>query len=572
VACSDDDTVRVVDTAARKIIRSIKLGQPADPEFGQMPTSLALSDDERTLYVACGGSNSVAVIGLPGGEIRGHIPAGWFPIAVCQRQGVLFVASSKGLGSRTPGRKPGDRDYSSTGTVQFITPAAMSNLGALSTQVPRNDRWAGSELPARPGQKAVPVPERVGEPSVFKHVVYIIKENHTYDLDLGDMPEGNGDKSLCVFDESVTPNEHALARQFVLLDNTYTSGTNSADGHQWVDSALANAYMEQNYGNYVRSYPFDGGDPLAYSPKGFLWTSAIAHGKTVRVYGEFVNKPRIIDPKTGRGGNWRDRWADYKAGAHRFQITAHTDNAALKPLLHPNYIGFPLTVSDQWRADQFLADLKQFEANDNMPSLCMLELPCNHTEGTTPGEPAPRAHVADNDLALGRIVQGISHSSFWKDTLILVIEDDSQFGLDHVDGHRTLCFCISAYTRRHAVIHDFYAHTSVVRTIELVLGMPAMNQFDLTATPMTDCFMSKPDLTPYAHVPNTVPLDELSPMKTALRGTLRRLAEASSKQDFSAPDRANPLVMARAVWAAQRPGVPFPWAEFRKGDAPDSND
>jgi YVTN family beta-propeller protein len=558
IANSDEDTIGVFDTAKREFRESISLRPEQDPGFGQIPNALALSADGKSLHVTCGGANAVAIVDLSTGKVSGYVPAAWYPIAVAERDGRLFIASSKGLGSRSTKDKEGFKVTGSVGTVQFIEPAQLQPKAEITRRVALNNGWGKTELPPRANVAAVPIPERVGEPSLFKHVVFIIKENHTYDSTLGDMKEGNGEASLCTFGEEITPNQHALARRWVLLDNTYTSGTNSADGHQWTMSAVANSYMEQNYSAHSRSYPYDGGDPLAYSPKGFLWNAAVKAHKSLRVYGEFVNLPRVVDKATGKAPTWMQLWEDYKAGGEKYSITAATDNAALRPYLHPNYIGFPTVVSDQWRADQYLADLKGFEASGEMPQLSILLLPNDHTTGTKPNFPTPRASVADNDLALGRIVESISHSRFWKETLILVIEDDSQLGTDHVDGHRTIAFCISPYTRRGAVVSEVYNHTSFLRTVGLVLGLPAMNRFDRTATPMTDCFVETADETPFTHLENKVPLDEMNPPVSALRGEARRLAQACDRLDWSDVDKANPAVVARAVWAAQRPGEAFP--------------
>ncbi|MEO8440615.1 MAG: alkaline phosphatase family protein [Spartobacteria bacterium] len=563
VADSDDDTIEVLDTRTQKITRTLSLTPAADPGFGQMPTDLALSGDGGTLYVTCGGGNAVAVVRLPELKISGYIPTGWFPIAVAEEDGTLFVASSKGLGA--PLRYQ-NREYSlrlGIGTVQFIPKLTTGNLARLSAAVATNDLWNKPEPAARADARPVPIPERVGEPSVFRHVVYIIKENHTYDLDLGDLPQGNGLASLCLFGKRITPNEHALAQQFVLLDNTYASGTNSADGHEWTDAAVANAYLEQNYDAYARSYPYAGGDPLALSPAGFIWNAALRAGKSIRVYGEFVNKPEIVDPESKGTPDWKELWNDYKAGGQKYLIKAETDNAALQAHLHPNYIGFPLLVSDQWRADQFLAEFKTFSLTGQMPDLSILLLPANHTAGSRPHMPTPRAMVADNDLALGRIVDAISHSKFWKDTLILVVEDDSRFGLDHVDGHRTLAFCVSPYTRRGAVVSEPYNHTSIIRTIGLVLGTPPLNRFDRTATPLTACFSDQPDFRPFTHLPNQQRLDEMNPPLLALHGETRRLARAAQRLDLSQPDRADALTVARAAWSEQRSGQPFPWRDFK---------
>ncbi len=571
VTNSDDDTVSVIDVRKLRVVASLTVRAAEGTVFGHMPTSVTLTEDKRTLYVSCGGINAVAVVPLDGDGLpsvkspAGYIPTGWFPVAVAWTDDALWIASAKGMGSRGDKRQGGFWVHASTGTVQKVRRQDMEHLAQWTEQVAANNRW-GDDLPPRRGIVPVPVPERVGEPSVFKHVVYVIKENHTYDVTLGDMPEGNGDPKLCLFGEEVTPNQHAIAREFVLLDNTYTSGTNSADGHQWTSASLCNAYMEQNYSSYARSYPYDGGDALAYSPQGFLWTAAARKRLWVRVFGEFVNRPRIVDrkdPQRRGRPSWSELWNDYRTGSGRFQIFAETDNAALRPHLHPHAIGFPMNVSDQWRADQFLSDLREWERRGRMPALSIILLPNDHTAGTTPGMPTPRACVADNDLAFGRIVDALSHSRFWSETLILCIEDDSQLGVDHVDGHRTLAYCVSPYTRRRAVVSRMYDHTGIVRTIELVLGIPAMNRFDRAGRPLRECFTSTADLTPYVHRPNRVPLDELNKSATTLRGEARHLAVASSRLDWSDVDRADAEVVARAVWLAQRPGRPFPRHLFR---------
>lgn len=574
VAQSDEDSVGVFDVETRKFVRTISVLPPMDPGFGQIPTDLALSGDGKTLYVACGGINAVAAIDVPDEKISGYFPAGWFPIALAERKGSLFVASSKGFGARA--REEGKAGYAvkgSLGTVQFITSAQMEAKSEHTRRVALNNSWGREELPPRSGIAPVPVPERVGEPSVFKHVVFIIKENHTYDSDLGDMPEGNGDPSLCVFGEEATPNQHAIARQWVLLDNTYTSGTNSADGHQWTVSGVANAYMEQNFAVKARSYPFNGGDALAYSPKGFLWNAMVNAGKSVRVYGEFSNKAKIVDTTgASKSPTWTDLWQDYKTGSKRFEIAATTENAALTPHLDPRYAGFVLTVSDQRRAEIYLEDLKQWTTSGEMPELCILLLPADHTSGTRPGAPTPRAMTADNDLALGRIVEGLSHSRFWKETLILVIEDDSQLGLDHVDGHRTTAYCVSPYTKRGAVVSEVYNHTSLLRTMELVLGLPAMNRFDRTATPMTACFTPQMDDRPFDHVENRIPLDEMNPPLSALHGTAKQFALACTKLNWAEVDRADATTVARSIWAVQRPGKAFPWSQFHPAKDDDDDD
>src|SRR5262249_38327805 len=273
---------------------------------------------------------------------------------------------------------------------------------------------AGLEKP-RPDAAAVPVPQRHGEPSVIKHVLYIIKENRTYDQVLGDMKEGNGDPKLVMFGEDVTPNQHALARQFTLFDNFYCSGVLSADGHTWVNEAYVSDYLEKAFGAFTRSYPDDGSDPLAYVPTGFLWDNALAHKKTFRNYGEYVKN--TFSPAKA---TWTDFYTDYRLGTTKARATAVANLESLKPHTHPGYPWFPLVMPDVYRAKLFIDELKEFEKKGTLPNLIYLTLPCDHTEGTNPGYPTPRAMVADNDLALGQVVEAITKSKFWPDTCIFV--------------------------------------------------------------------------------------------------------------------------------------------------------
>ena len=569
---SDSDSISFVDVKAGQVLGNLSVRPPQDPQFGQIPTDVEASQDGQRLYVTLGGINAVAVVELKGQpKVAGYVPTGWFPIALETAGDRVFVASAKGIGSRPSSKTTGFGVHDNVGLFQSIPLNDFKGLRKSSQLVARNNLW--NELPkSRAGRQPVPVPQRLGEPSVFKHVVYIIKENLTYDSTLGDMKEGNGDPSLCTFGEQVSPNHHALAREFVLLDNFYTSGTNSADGHQWTSSSIANGYTEQNYASNVRSYPYDGGDALAYSPEGFLWTAAHKAGKSVRVFGEFVNKPKVINPATKKAPTWKEAWEDYKSGKNSMIIEAHTDNAALRPHLHPNFIGFPSIISDQWRTDQFLAEFKQWERAGKMPDLTIMLLPNDHTAGTRAGMPTPRAAVADNDLALGRMVEAISKSQFWKDTLILVIEDDSQLGVDHVDGHRSVAFCISPYTQRGKVVSEMYNHTSFVRTLGLILGIPPMNRFDRTGMPLTACFTRKADLAPYIAKKNIVPLDEMNPDPKDLTGIQRELAIASGKLDLSDIDRAHAKTVTMAVWYSVFPKRPFPDELYHPPDDQDEDD
>ncbi len=555
---SDSDSISFVDVPLARVAVNLSVRPDQDPQFGQIPTDVTPSSDGQRLYVALGGVNAVAVVDLKSPpKVAGYVPTGWFPIALGMEGDRLFVASSKGIGSRPSNKQTGFGVHDGVGLLQSIALSDLANLKSHSQKVAQNNKWHET-LAARAKQSPSPVPQRLGEPSVFKHVVYIIKENLTYDSTMGDMKEGNGDPSLTTFGENVTPNHHALAREYVLLDNFYTSGTNSADGHQWTSSSVANGYIEQNYSSNVRSYPYDGGDALATSPEGYLWTAAHRAGKWVRVFGELVNKPKILNPATGKAPTFLEAWEDYKSGKNSMVIEAHTDNAALRPHMHPNFIGFPSIISDQWRADQFLKDLKGWEANGRMPDLSIMLLPNNHTSGTRVGMPTPQASVADNDLALGRIVESLSKSRFWKDTLILVIEDDSQLGVDHVDGHRSVAFCISPYTKRGAVVSEMYNHTSFIRTLGLVLGMPPMNRFDRNGVPLTACFTEKPDFRPYTARPTNIPLDTMNPSPDKLTGLQRELAVACSSLDWSDVDKAHAITVAKASWYSVKPNQPFP--------------
>jgi hypothetical protein len=412
------------------------------------------------------------------------------------------------------------------------------------------------------------VPERAGEPSLFQHVVYIIKENRTYDQVLGDLKEGNGDPSLCIFGDHITPNQHKLAREFVLLDNTYCSGILSADGHQWADAALTTDYMERSFAGFPRSYP-DGMedndvDALAYSPAGFIWDNAIGHGKTLRDFGEFgITELRWKDPAQRGTPRFLDCYRDFTNCSGRVEIRSRPAIESLRPYLVTNTAGWELTIPDVFRAAQFITDLKQCEQRGQFPNLTLICLPNDHTSGTQAGAPTPQAQVADNDLALGQIVEALSHSRFWPQTCIFVIEDDPQAGWDHVSGFRTTAYLVSPYTRRHATVSTQYNQTSLIRTMELMLGLPPMNQMDATATPMSDCFTDAADLAPYVALTNNIPLDQMNPQpRQHADPLLRRNAYASARLPLSQPDRCPEDQLNRILWHAMKgPHAPYPaWA------------
>ena len=385
-----------------------------------------------------------------------------------------------------------------------------------------------------------------------------------------DVQDGNGDPELCVFGENVTPNQHKIAREFVLLDNTYCSGVQSADGHQWTDSAIANEYVERQLtAGFPRSYPGgkvdDGIDALAWSSSGFIWDNALAHGKTFRNYGEWmISEAGWVDKKGHKDKpNWSDFWHDYKTGTNLTQLSSRPGIETLRKYSPTNTVGWDLNVPDVMRAAYFIKALKQFETDGQFPNLVMMLLPCDHTGGTRGKSPTPGAQIADNDLALGQIVEAVTHSSFWPETCLFAIEDDPQAGWDHVSGYRTTCYMVSPYTRRRQTVSTQYNHTSLMRTIELILGLPPMNQMDATATPMFDCFTDRIDLTPFISVPNTYPIDRTNAdPKRIVNRILRKDAMVSARLPLNQPDRCPEDVLNRILWRAMKgPDIPYPeWA------------
>lgn len=564
VACASSDTVSVIDTTTRKVTREISVRPDPALAFGSMPNALALSDDGKNLFVAVGGNNAVAVIDLDGGapaapapSVAGFIPAGWYPGALAVSGKRLMIANVKGLGSRDPSVAGKWNTHSSWGSVLSLDLPDRTLLSQYTQQVKR-DGLVPQSLKAweraHAGMKAAPVPRRVGEPSVFEHVVYIIKENRTYDQVFGDIRKGNGEPSLCIFGREVTPNHHALAEQFALLDNFYDNGVLSADGHAWATEGVAVDYLEKSFGAWVRSYPAWGDDPLAISPTGFIWDGALLHGLTFRNYGEMAHSSTSgsYDQFLLSTGSCTRPSTDTTMPTTVPEWSNELGPKVLAPYTHPTFPGWNLSIPDAMRAEVFIADFSKLKQQHQFPNLTIIYLPTDHTRGTAPDAPTPAAMVADNDLALGRIVEAISHSPFWATTCIFAIEDDPQNGFDHVDGHRSICLVISPYTKRGEVVSEFFNQTSVLHTMELMLGLPPMNQMDAMAPAMGACFGSKADLTPYTHVPNRVPLDQKNPPKTALSGMKLELAEQSATQNFDEPDRADENTLNRILWHAQK--------------------
>jgi hypothetical protein len=387
--------------------------------------------------------------------------------------------------------------------------------------------------------------------------VYVIKENRTYDQVLGDLGKGNSEPSLCVFGRDVSPNHHALAEQFVLLDNFYCNGVVSADGHAWVTEGTAVDYLEKSFGGWSRSYPFGGDDPLAVASSGFLWDVALLHGRSFRNYGE-MNYTKLKPEKA----SFTDVYGDFRNGTSKVAFTHTITPEALRRYSCPDYPGWNLKIPDALRLNVFLKEFDQARRSGEWPNLITVYLPSDHTSGTSEGAPTPTAMVADNDLALGKLVEAISHSPFWATTCIFVIEDDPQAGFDHVDGHRSLCFVVSPYTKRRQIVRQFYNQTSVLHTMELMLGLPPMNQLDAMAPVMRECFTDKRDLAPYTALPNKIPLDRMNPKKANLKAAALDMARQSEALDFEYPDRADENTLNRIVWHSVK-GVQAPYpAEY----------
>jgi YVTN family beta-propeller protein len=552
VACANSDVITVIDTEKDEVTGKISVHAQTEIPFGSSPNDLALSPDGKYLYIANGTENAICMIKAESPyDVLGYTPTGWYPGSVLlgKTGKTLYVANVKGIGSRNQRtNRKGYNSHDHMGSISVIPVPSPKELVKMTETVHLNNSFAAmiKKQALKKGKNPkVPVPEVSGQASVFKHVVYIIKENRTYDQVFGDMPQGNGDTSLVEFGREVTPNHHLLTETFVLLDNFNCSGVLSADGHQWTDEAFVTDYLEKSFGSFTRSYPYDGNDPLAYASSGFIWDNVLNHGLTFRDYGEFADA--VIEPKKA---SFTEIYNDFVNGTGKIRINAKANLEQLIPYLCPSYIGFPNTVPDVYRAAEFIKELREFEKNGNFPNFIIMLLPNDHTSGTSPGMPVPQAAVADNDLALGQIVEAISQSKFWKETCILVTEDDPQAGLDHVDGHRTVGMVISPYTKRGKVVSTYYSQINMVRTIENILGLPPMNQFDLTAEPMSDCFTGTPDFTPYRAVKNNIPLDKINPPLSALSGKPLYWAKKSMEQNLEDIDRIDEDTFNRIIWHA----------------------
>jgi len=587
VANSNSDTVSIIDTVSAKVTETINVRPDEKLPFGSASNALALTPDGKTLLVANGGNNAVAVVSLgegTAGTVAGFIPTGWYPGAVATDGKHVYVADVKGVGSRAKtdaAKGPADAGTGGEAAAEPVAPpsttawsvkrylgtfekVAMPNADELKNYTARvlaDGRVPQALAAMEKGESAgnpVPVPKKPGEKSAIDHVVYVIKENRTYDQVLGDLPKGNNDPKLCVFGRSVTPNHHALAETFVTLDNFYCNGVVSADGHQWATEGTAVAYLEKAFGGFTRSYPYGGDDPLAIASSGFIWDNALLHGLSFRNYGEMALTE--IVPKSA---SFDAVWRDYVTKAGKISFKPDVQIESLRKYTCPNYPGWNLKLPDVLRMDVFLKEFREFEKNGDFPNLVIVYLPCDHTSGAREGSPTPAAQVADNDLALGRLVDALSHSKYWATTCLFAVEDDPQAGFDHVDGHRSLCLVASPYTKRGQVVSTFYNQTSVLHTMELMLGLPPMTQMDAMAPAMDDAFSEKADLSAYTAIQNKVPLDQMNRAKAALVGRDLELAQLSDRQPLEKPDQCDEDTLNRIIWHAVKgadAAYPAEWA------------
>lgn len=590
VACASSNSVYVIDTE-RWVIGEIIMTSlfPKAPE-GSTPDALAISPDGEMLYVANADNNCIAVIEIEHPNrsvVEGFIPTGWYPssVAVTPDGNHILVGVGKGNQSkpnpiskesleelrkfmeteefkalpalaqgRLASRKFPYIGTTLSGSLSIIKTPTDVELAEYTSQVYKNCPYSDLMLQtAKPSSRKTVIPTRVGEKTPIEHVLYILKENRTYDQVFGDMPRGNGDPNLVLFGEDVTPNHHKLANDFVLLDNLYCNGHVSADGHPWSTSAYHTDYIARNWAlTYSRRMGVDDDDEgeLSRPPGGYIWDLCARKGLSYRSYGEFGS--RVSQPD----------------GSLRMEGRAPGLVGHMSPLF-----GIPKVKDERPRdtdkADIFLAEFEEYCKNGNLPNFMIMSLGEDHTDGTRPGRFTPQACVASNDLALGRIVEAITKSKYWPKTAIFVIEDDAQNGPDHVDSHRTIGLVISPYTRRGHLDSTQYSTSSMLRTMELILGLPPMSQFDASATPMYESFTDVADLTPYTHLPNRIDL-------MAKNTELAYGADRSMKMDFSEYDRIDDFELNEILWhAIKGPNAPMPPAvrraiAFRAVDPPKS--
>lgn len=550
VANANDNTVSVLDVKQRKVLETLNSALYPDAPNGSTTNGVALSNDEKTLYIANADNNCLAVfdVSQPGySRSKGFIPTGWYPTCVKVIGKKIYVANGKGFSSMAnpygpnPVKKFQDVNYQGgdlkkpasvqyiaglfMGTLSIIPTPTETEAGVYSKQVYDNTPYHKEQETVAAGEAGNPIPMKVGDASPIKHVFYIIKENRTYDQVLGDMPEGNGDKQLVLFGENVTPNQHALAREFVLLDNFYVNGEVSADGHNWTMGAYATDFLEKtwptSYGGRGGTYSAEGNREVANNKKGFIWDHCKRAGVSYRTYGEFADagKPNI---------------------------------PVLKDHLCPYYTGWDMGTRDTTRFYQWRREFDSLLAIGQVPQFNSIRFGNDHTEGLRKGKPTPFAHVADNDLAVGLFIEYLSKSAIWKESVVFIVEDDAQNGPDHVDAHRSTAYIAGGLVKRRFVDHTMYSTTSMLRTMELILGIPPMSQYDAAATPMWRCFSTTPDMTPFASIAANINLNDKNV-------AMNEWQQRSETFNFAKEDAIPDLLFSMVLWhGIKGSDVPFP--------------
>ncbi|HEX5024553.1 MAG TPA: bifunctional YncE family protein/alkaline phosphatase family protein, partial [Agriterribacter sp.] len=547
VANANDNSVSVIDTRNKKVTEVLSSAlYPGSPP-GSTTNGLALTPDEKTLFIANADNNCLAVfdVSVPvKSKSRGFIPVGWYPTNIKVIGKKIYVANGKGMSSRANPNGPNPTGQSVVrhadsaavktveyigglfkGTLSIIQVPTEEELAVYSTVVYGNTPYHKDRELLATGEAGNPIPSKIGDSSPVKYVFYIIKENRTYDQVLGDMREGNGDSSLTLFGERITPNHHAIARQFVLLDNFYVDGEVSMDGHNWSMGAYATDYLEKtwptSYGGRGGDYSGEGQREMGNNKGGFIWDHCAKAGVTYRTYGEFVDNHKANIP-------------------------------VLEHHFCPYYPGYDLKIRDTLRYNRWQQEFDSLLAKNAVPRFNSLRFSNDHTEGMRLGSPTPFAHVADNDLAIGLFLEHLSKSSLWEQSVVFIVEDDAQNGPDHVDAHRTVALVAGGYVKRGFVDHTMYSTSSILRTLELILGIPPMTQYDAAATPMWRSFQKQPDLRTYTARPNNIDLNE----KNTARNSL---SERSAKFDLSKEDKVPDLEFNEVLWyGVKGMDVPFP--------------
>jgi len=558
IAEANNDSITILDIANNKIQKSFVAKPDPKLPFGSMPSALALDQSTGRLYVANSGNNEVAIFDTKTTKLLGQIPTDWNPYGVLLSKGNLYILNNKGIGSRPINgqTKVAYNSHEKNGTLVMLKVPSSTELKELTKRSVKLARQAqilaSLERNGSSTTKPVPIPAKLGDPSLIKHVIYVIKENRTYDQLFGNLPKGEGMASLNIFTDKHIPNHRRLATDFVQLDNYYCNGVLSADGHSWATEGNVTPYLNRAFGGFTRSYTY-GNDPITYSSSGFIWDGVLAAGLTFRNYGEMDS----AEPTTPMNG--KQIWEKYVAG-EKLEFTQDIGIANLRRYSCREYPGWNMNIPDQLRIDRFMVEFKEFEKSGELPNFIIVYLPQDHAGGAV----TPAAHMADNDLAVGRLVEAVSKSKFWAETAIFINEDDPQAGTDHIDGHRSVCLVASPYTRNRGLVSTFYNQTSVLHTINRIFGISPMNQKDAGSTLMSDCFNAKPDLSVYEAIKPEQPLDEFSSSETLSAKAVEywKLVNKIDLREREVQTESEMDALSRFVWHAMKGDIPYPseWA------------